>query len=87
MLENPEDQAILRGVLGLARSFGREVIAEGVETEAHGNLLLQLGCEAAQGYGIARPMPGADIPAWHAAWRPLAEWIIPLSLFPPEFTA
>jgi EAL domain-containing protein (putative c-di-GMP-specific phosphodiesterase class I) len=87
MLENPEDQAILRGVLGLARAFGREVIAEGVETQAHGTLLLQLGCEAAQGFGIAKPMPGADIPAWQAAWRPLAEWTIPSSTFPQELTA
>jgi EAL domain-containing protein (putative c-di-GMP-specific phosphodiesterase class I) len=87
MLENAEDQAILSGVLGLARAFGREVIAEGVETEAHGTLLLQLGCEVAQGYGIARPMPGADIPAWHAAWRPLPEWIMRPSLSPMESTA
>jgi EAL domain-containing protein (putative c-di-GMP-specific phosphodiesterase class I) len=87
MLENPQDQAILRGVLGLARAFGREVIAEGVETQAHGTLLLQLGCEAAQGFGIAKPMPGADIPAWQAAWRPLAEWTIPSSTFPQELTA
>jgi EAL domain-containing protein (putative c-di-GMP-specific phosphodiesterase class I) len=33
------------------------VIAEGVETVEHGEMLLQLGCELAQGYGIARPMP------------------------------
>jgi diguanylate cyclase (GGDEF)-like protein/PAS domain S-box-containing protein len=76
MLDNPQDQAILRGVLGLARAFGREVIAEGVETEAHGSLLLQLGCEAAQGYGIAKPMPGEAIPDWLAGWRPCAQWII-----------
>jgi diguanylate cyclase (GGDEF)-like protein/PAS domain S-box-containing protein len=87
MLENPEDQAILRGVLGLARAFGREVIAEGVETEAHGSLLLQLGCEAAQGYGIARPMPGADIAVWLQAWRPRPEWIMPSSPASMELTA
>jgi EAL domain-containing protein (putative c-di-GMP-specific phosphodiesterase class I) len=59
MLEDTEDRAIVEGVVGLARVFRREVIAEGVETPAHGALLLQLGCELAQGYGVARPMPPA----------------------------
>jgi EAL domain-containing protein (putative c-di-GMP-specific phosphodiesterase class I) len=75
MLENVEDQAILRGVLGLAAAFGREVIAEGVETEAHGSMLLQLGCDAAQGYGIARPMDGGLIPSWLHNWRPNPLWL------------
>ena len=50
------------------------MIAEGVETVEHGEMLLQLGCDKAQGYGIARPMPAAEIPAWAAAWRPFAAW-------------
>jgi hypothetical protein len=74
MLDDPDDLAILEGVLGLATAFRRKVIAEGVETVEHGELLLQLGCDSAQGYGIARPMPAADIPAWAAAWRPSAAW-------------
>ena len=74
MLDDPDDLAILEGVLGLATAFRRKVIAEGVETVEHGELLLQLGCDSAQGYGIARPMPAADIPAWAAAWRPFAAW-------------
>ncbi len=65
MLDDPEDLAILEGVISLAAAFRRQVIAEGVETVAHGELLLQLGCELAQGYGIARPMPAADFdPRW-----------------------
>jgi EAL domain-containing protein (putative c-di-GMP-specific phosphodiesterase class I) len=82
MLVNTEDRAILRGVLGLAHAFGREVIAEGVETEEHGTLLLQLGCEAAQGFGIAKPMQGDAIPAWLGMWRPRAEWIMRGTLSP-----
>ncbi|MDO8860257.1 EAL domain-containing protein [Haliea sp. E1-2-M8] len=74
MLEDPDDLAILEGVLGLARAFSRSVIAEGVETVTHGEVLLHLGCELAQGYGIARPMPAADIPAWLASWAPPAAW-------------
>lgn len=74
MLEDPDDLAILEGVLGLARAFSRSVIAEGVETVTHGEVLLYLGCELAQGYGIARPMPAADIAAWLASWEPPAAW-------------
>ncbi|MDR3370259.1 EAL domain-containing protein [Rhodoferax sp.] len=74
MLDDPDDLAILQGVIGLAAAFKRQVIAEGVETVAHGTALLHLGCELAQGYGIARPMPGANIPAWVAAWQPDAAW-------------
>ena len=74
MLVDPDDLAILQGVIGLAAAFKREVIAEGVETIAHGTVLLQLGCELAQGYGIARPMPPELLPAWAAAWQPDAAW-------------
>lgn len=74
MLHDPDDLAILEGVLGLARSFQRQAIAEGVETLAHGQLLLQLGCELAQGYGIARPMPADAIPRWIASWHSRPAW-------------
>jgi diguanylate cyclase (GGDEF)-like protein len=70
MLNDPEDLAIVVGVLGLARAFGRQAIAEGAETRAHCRLLLQIGCDLAQGYGIARPMPSAQVVAWVANWRP-----------------
>ncbi|MCX8018516.1 MAG: GGDEF domain-containing phosphodiesterase, partial [Rhodocyclaceae bacterium] len=69
MLEDEEDLAIVDGIIGLAAAFRREVIAEGVETLAHGNLLLLLGCEIAQGFGIARPMAAQDVAAWVRAWR------------------
>ena len=75
MLNDPDDLAILQGVIGLASAFKRQVIAEGVETVAHGTLLLQLGCELAQGYGIAQPMRADRMPAWAAAWRPEPEWL------------
>jgi EAL domain-containing protein (putative c-di-GMP-specific phosphodiesterase class I) len=71
MLTDPEDLAIVQGVIGLAAAFGRHVIAEGVETPLHAERLLQLGCELAQGYGIARPMPAHDLAPWVANWRPL----------------
>jgi EAL domain-containing protein (putative c-di-GMP-specific phosphodiesterase class I) len=74
MLDDPDDQAILQGIVSLAGAFHCTVIAEGVETVAHGSRLLQLGCELAQGYGIARPMPAADFPGWADRWRPDAAW-------------
>ena len=74
MLDDADDLAILEGVIGLASAFGRQVIAEGVETAAHGRQLLNLGCELAQGYGIARPMPAAELPRWLARWKPDLSW-------------
>jgi diguanylate cyclase (GGDEF)-like protein/PAS domain S-box-containing protein len=74
MLEDADDLAILEGIQGMARAFRRQVVAEGVETYEHGELLLALGCELAQGYVIARPMPAEEIPAWVAAWRSPASW-------------
>lgn len=74
MLHDPEDLAILQGVQGLAQAFRRRVIAEGVETETHGARLVQLGCDLGQGYGIARPMPAAEIADWMAHWQPPARW-------------
>ena len=74
MLNDPDDLAILQGVIGLASAFKRQVIAEGVETVAHGTLLLKLGCELAQGYGIAHPMPGVELPDWVRNWKPDPTW-------------
>jgi diguanylate cyclase (GGDEF)-like protein len=74
MLDDPNDLAIVKGVIGLAVAFRREVIAEGVETIAHGTLLLSLGCPLAQGYGIARPMPASALPNWVSQWQPDAQW-------------
>jgi diguanylate cyclase (GGDEF)-like protein/PAS domain S-box-containing protein len=74
MLDDPDDLAILEGVIGLAAAFRREVVAEGVETVEHGTALLQLGCALAQGFGIARPMPPERFPAWVANWKPEAVW-------------
>jgi diguanylate cyclase (GGDEF)-like protein/PAS domain S-box-containing protein len=74
MLGDPDDLAILDGVIGLSTAFRRQVIAEGVETVEHGTMLLQLGCELAQGYGIARPMPAQEMPCWSTTWRPDPAW-------------
>ncbi len=64
MLDDPDDLAIVDGVVQLANVFQRQVVAEGVETLQHEAALLHLGCDLAQGYGIARPMPAAEMPQW-----------------------
>ncbi|WP_295434652.1 EAL domain-containing protein [uncultured Thiodictyon sp.] len=75
MLDDPDDLAILDSVIDLCVAFRRQLIAEGVETLEQGEMLLKLGCELAQGYGIAPPMPAAAIPTWAATWRPHPTWL------------
>jgi EAL domain-containing protein (putative c-di-GMP-specific phosphodiesterase class I) len=69
MLDDANDLAIVNGVIGLARAFCRQVVAEGVETTAHRDVLVSIGCDVAQGFGIARPMPAKDFPAWVQQWQ------------------
>jgi len=75
MLVDESDYAIVEGIIMLANTFGRDVIAEGVETKEHGLKLISLGCIHAQGYGIARPMPANNLLPWLKKYRPFAEWI------------
>lgn len=74
VLDQPDDLSILDGILGLAKAFRRRVIAEGVETFAHCEMLLRLGCDLAQGYAISRPMPADQVAGWVAMWRPEPSW-------------
>ncbi|KAF0652077.1 diguanylate cyclase [Cyanobium sp. Copco_Reservoir_LC18] len=64
MLVDPADRAIVKAVVELAHAFGRTCVAEGVETAEHLQVLRAMGCELAQGFAIARPMPAEDLPGW-----------------------
>lgn len=75
MLEDKDDLAIVEGVVGLASTFDRDVIAEGVESVEHGVALIKLGCCLAQGFGIARPMPSEMIAKWVKSWRADDAWL------------
>lgn len=75
MLDDPNDYVIVDGVIGLAESFSREVIAEGVESRQHGLMLLAMGCQQAQGYGIARPMPVNELHNWLKHYQPEQSWL------------
>ncbi|WP_229205527.1 MULTISPECIES: bifunctional diguanylate cyclase/phosphodiesterase [unclassified Duganella] len=82
MLVDRDDLHLVSAVIGLARSFGLGVIAEGVETIEHGAMLMRLGCDLVQGYGIARPMPADDVLSWVASFDTAAVWQAAASLPP-----
>lgn len=81
MIGNVDDHAIVAGLVGLASAFHRDVMAEGVETPAHGAALLKLGCELGQGYGIARPMPADQIPGWVQTGSGGTRWVMAAASF------
>ncbi len=62
--DDPDDAAIARAVIALGRSLGYTVIAEGVETEAQRDFLLDEQCDLAQGYLFSRPMPKDQFETW-----------------------
>jgi diguanylate cyclase (GGDEF)-like protein/PAS domain S-box-containing protein len=64
VLDDREDITLVSAIVALAQAFDRELIAEGVETLEHGQRLLALGCERAQGFGIARPMAAHHVDAF-----------------------
>jgi diguanylate cyclase (GGDEF)-like protein/PAS domain S-box-containing protein len=72
MLSDPQDRAIVEGVISLSRTFDCLVVAEGVETAAQARLLLDMGCEAGQGMGIAAPMPASEVLDWVRNWKGLS---------------
>jgi len=76
MLDDRQDLALIEGIISLSKVFQRHVIAEGVETAEHGVVLMRLGCDHAQGYGIARPMPANDMEEWAKNYTPDESWSI-----------
>lgn len=74
MLDDTEDQDIVEGVLKLAETLKHPVVAEGVENIELGLMLAQMGCQFAQGYGIARPMPADSVLDWAAEWQNEGYW-------------
>ena len=64
MLEDRQDLAIVEGVIGLSQTFGCTVVAEGVETYAQAQRLIEIGCDVGQGHGIAAAMPAELVADW-----------------------
>lgn len=74
ILHSKADQAIVDGILLMARGLDISVIAEGVESPAHGAALLERGCTLGQGFGIARPMHAVDVPGWIVDYERAPLW-------------
>jgi len=75
VLADPGDFSIIDGTIGLANAFNRNIIAEGVETTEVGLMLQIMGCEQAQGYGIAKPMPASELSQWILTYQPNEQWV------------
>ncbi|WP_027474373.1 EAL domain-containing protein [Curvibacter gracilis] len=69
MCSSKDSAAIVRSTIDLVHDLGRKTVAEGVETQAHWDQLASLGCDYAQGYFIARPMPPEEFQAWRAQYE------------------
>ncbi len=68
-LSEEEDRTIIRSTIHLAHQMGLTVLAEGVETKEAWRQLRSMGCERAQGFLIAKPLPAREVPAWLATWN------------------
>jgi diguanylate cyclase (GGDEF)-like protein len=68
LTSEPRDRLIVASLIGLAHELGLDVVAEGVENAAIWNALTTLGCDVAQGFGIARPMAFPDLRGWLSRW-------------------
>ena len=75
ILDDANDFTIVDGVISLTEAFQHEVIAEGVETVAHGLMLMTMGCDLAQGFIIAAPMPADTVENWLTDYQPNPVWL------------
>ncbi|MCV6905049.1 MAG: EAL domain-containing protein, partial [Achromobacter xylosoxidans] len=64
MHREPASRAVVAAAIEMGRVLGRRVVAEGVEQERDIQLLRELGCKVAQGYGISVPLPPDDLLAF-----------------------
>ena len=60
---------IVKSTINMAHLLGMKTVAEGVENRADWDFIRSLGCNVAQGYFIARPMPECDLAAWRTSWE------------------
>ncbi|MBW6420997.1 EAL domain-containing protein [Rhizobium sp. XQZ8] len=73
ILSSPQEKALVRSIIDIARSLGVETVAEGVETMQHAALLRELGCDLLQGYAFSRPLSFADFTdTARGGWRKAA---------------
>ncbi len=68
-IKGAKDAAIVCSIIGMARALDLEVVAEGVEDRGAYTFLHGVGCDAAQGYHVSRPLPASGLRQWLSAWR------------------
>ena len=77
ILTEPDDAAIIRGIIALAHSLNLSVTAEGVETDAQREFLATQGCDVLQGYYFAKPLPATEFSELLAAMTRNRNVVIP----------
>ena len=80
-ITSSQDASIVRTIVAMAHNLNLKVIAEGVETDQQLGFLKSVGCNAAQGFCIARPMPAEQIPVWLVGKKSLEETASRISPF------
>lgn len=78
MATDEDDGTIVRSTIELAHNLDLRVVAEGVESQDVFDKLTALGCDAAQGYYISRPVPASELDAWFNKTAPLKGWTLGL---------
>jgi len=68
IINHSSDRALVQSIVTLAKSLNIEILAEGVESRRQEAVLVQLGCDYAQGYHYAKPLPASETPAFIEAW-------------------
>lgn len=71
---NSDERTLITAIIGLGHTFGREVVAEGVETSDQVQWLREAGCDIMQGYYFAQPMEPAKFDAWLRSYQPDTQW-------------
>lgn len=74
IFDQPQGMVILESVVSMAKAFDMQVVAEGVETQEHIDLLLELGLEVLQGYALSRPMPFVMARNWVLQQPSITPW-------------
>jgi EAL domain-containing protein (putative c-di-GMP-specific phosphodiesterase class I) len=72
-------------VIGLSQTFGCTVVAEGVETQAQAQRLIEIGCSVGQGNGIASAMPASEVADWVRGYKGMPAAQEPPAQLSPQF--
>ncbi len=74
--QSHEDLRLVTNIMSLAQDMGKQLVVDGIETIAQGEMLIKIGCELAQGYAIANPMRAANVISWLSDWQPELAWTV-----------